>query len=398
MNMKAKSMALIVLIIMFAFAGCWDGRELNYMLIVSGIAIDKGEGDNIRLTLQSPLPGTQGSIGANGSTNASKEVFRISEEGEDILDAYRKISMKLSRQIFLAQTQVIVIGEALAREGVSNVLDFFARHPETPMKIYILFTKGEASDLLKTKSNLEIDTVDEIEKLKRLNLGKKLQLKDFLYMITEEGIQASAPLVQRGSAEKNNPGSSTQVISITGAAVFKSDKLIGWMNIKDYRGVMWIQNRIKTGGVTVYIPKEKGGGKVSGYIIRAKTKIIPIINGDDLEVNVKISAEVNISESSSKLDIGNNKVIDFIEGLYAEDIKKMLEVSVNNAKEQFNVDVFGFGTVVHGKYPKQWDKYYKESWDENFNRLRVIISSDVKIRETGYDAKTITKGKEELLK
>jgi spore germination protein KC len=396
--MKAKPILSIVLIISLTFSGCWDGRELSYMLIVSGIAIDKGEHDNIRLTLLAPLPKVKGSTESIGGSEASNEVFIVSEEGEDIIDAYRKISIKLSRQIFLSQTQVILVGEALASEGISDTLDFFTRHPETPMKIFILFTKGTASDLLKVKSKLEVDSLEEIKKLKYLNLGKKLQLKDFIYMITEEGIQPTAPLVQGISSEKEQTSSGSTVMSITGAAVFKEDKLIGWMNMKEYRGVMWIHNRIKTGGITVEIPEEKGGGTVSGQIVDANTKVVPVINGDDLEIKVNIFTQANISQSASKLDLSDRKIIHYVEGLFSEDIKKLVEASVNSVKDQFSSDVFGFGIVVHGKYPKQWDKSYKKNWDDNFYKLKISISSTVKINETGYDTKTITKKEEELLK
>lgn len=394
-------MIIIVLIIAQLFTGCWDGRELTNMLIVSGVAIDKGEKDNILLTLIAPLSmkGSVSSTNGDGSegSNVSQGSFIVSQEGEDIMDAYRKISYRLSRQIFLAQVQTIVIGEALAKEGVSKVLDFFPRHSETPMKVFIFFTKGKAANLFHTQSQLEINIVDEIKKLKELNLGKRMQLKDFLYMMTEEGIYPSAPLIQAVTSENSNAPGATQVMSMTGAAIFKNDKLIGWMNNNEYKGVLWIQNKVKVGGITVDIPKEKGGGKVSGQIIRAKSKIVPILKNNEIQIEVSLFGKADITQSNSKLDFGKPEAIKLVEQLFSENVRKYAENSVNVAKNKFNSDILGFGAVVHGKYPKQWDAQFKKSWDENFHNLNVKISSKVQVYEIGFDTKSVTKKDEEFI-
>ncbi|MDP4089272.1 MAG: Ger(x)C family spore germination protein [Bacillota bacterium] len=393
--MRTKRSLAILLIFTLLLTGCWDNRELNYLLVVSGIAVDKGILGNIRLTLTAPVP--------NGGTgmeirNTSDRSLVVSEEGEDITDAYRKISMKLSRQIFLGQLQIILIGEELARDGVAKVLDFFSRHYEAPDKVFILFSKGKAADLFSAKSQLEMNIVDEIKKMKELTMGRKMQLKDFLYMMTEEGVQPIAPIIETVAAERGNPDSAPRMMSITSAAIFKKDKLIGFLNSREYRGVLWIQNRIRTGAITVAIPEEKGGGKVSGQIIRAKSKVVPKIKGNNVEIQVNINTLTDITDSSSKLDFGKPEAIDLISELFAKEVKAYAEASVTAAKKDFNDDIFGFGAAVHGNYPKQWHKQFKKNWDENFYKVSVKINSNVKIYEVGFDTKSVTKGEEEFSK
>jgi hypothetical protein len=48
---------------------------------------------------------------------------------------------KMSRMVYVAHSQNIVIGEELAREGVRDVLDFFARAPEARMTQVFIYAE-----------------------------------------------------------------------------------------------------------------------------------------------------------------------------------------------------------------------------------------------------------------
>ena len=236
--MKTISKFLILILIMQLLTGCWDRREVTQMLIVSGVALDKTKDGNIRLTLVAPTPKAVQSNTTGGSSTESNTQFLITGEGQGIMDAYSDIENKLSREIFFSQLESIIIGEKLARDGVSDALDFFSRYHEPPLRVYIMVTKGEALNIFKTNSLLEKNNLEQIRKLENLNFDIKMQLKDFLYSLTEEGIQPIAPVIQRVPVEKNDELNGTQTLSIKGAAVFNNDKLVSFLNSKEARGIL----------------------------------------------------------------------------------------------------------------------------------------------------------------
>lgn len=392
--MKFKSLLLPLLITVF-LTGCWDSRELGEMLIISGIAIDKGEHEAISISLLSFKPKALKSTGGGESTTGSNQVVIFSEEGRDVMEACSKISKKLSREIFLSQLKIIIIGEDLAKEGVDKTLDFFCRHPEPPMKVMILFSKGKACDIFKAQTQLESDILEQIDKILLLNPGLKMKLKDFIYAMTEDGIEPYAPLLEIVNNEKSTACGSPRTVSIEGAAIFNNDKLIGSLNYEEYKGLLYIQNKIKSVIVTANVPTERPG-MISGNILRTKTKFKPILNNEKIQIDVSIHAIANISENTSNLDLSKPDTVHYVEELFQKSIEKDIKSALIKLQKELTTDVFGFGAMVHGDYPKQWESKYKNTWPEELSNIKVNLTCKVEISQIGYDIKSLPK-KDEFL-
>ena len=161
---------------------------------------------------------------------------------------------------------------------------------------------------------------------------------------------------------------------------------------------MWLRNEVKAGAITVDITTEKGVGKIGAQIVKADTKIKPIISGDKVEIEVQINAEVKIYENSSNLDLSNPKTIYYVEDKFAEDIKKVNELALKKAQKEYNSDVLGFGTEVYRSYPENWNNYYKEHWGKEFSHLKVNIDCNVKAPDIGIDNRSLTRTEEEVIK
>ncbi|MBL4933845.1 Ger(x)C family spore germination protein [Clostridium paridis] len=393
---KVLSLFITFLMICTSLVGCWDKKELDHLLIVSAIALDTNKDGTISLTLLSSIP--RQSTNKGEVSSGQNDTILVSAEGENIIDAYRKIELKLSREIFLSQAECLIVGESTASSGLSDILDFFSRDQQVPLKTYILFSRGKASDILEVKSPIENTPFEEVGKLEDLNLALKMRYKDMLYAITEEGVEAIAPIIQRVSSVDYSSSKSKSLLSIPGSALFKDDKLAGFITDRETRGILWLKNEINNGMITAKIPNEKGGGLISGRIERVKTKIDPILKGDTVEFNVNIFADATIYESSSKLDLSSHSAIEYAQKMYAKEITEMINESLEKIQKQYKLDVVGFGAKVHGKYPKQWDTIFKDHWNSEFSKSKIIINCNVKIFSTGFDSKSILKKEEDLIK
>ncbi|GAA3314069.1 hypothetical protein GCM10020331_005720 [Ectobacillus funiculus] len=60
-----------------------------------------------------------------------------------------------------------------------KLLIFFPRYKEPRMNSFIMFTKGQASELLRSKSKLENVSSEETRELNKLNVGLKVSIKGF---------------------------------------------------------------------------------------------------------------------------------------------------------------------------------------------------------------------------
>lgn len=384
--MKNIKKIFILFLTMILLTGCWDKRELRNLLIVSGVALDKDTEGKVVVTILSTIPKISSQTTGTGF---SSETFRFSAKGDSLTNAFRNLEGKVSREIFLSHLECIIIGESIAHDGVADVLDFFSREKQTPIRTYLLMAKGEAADIFTASSPVEKNPLEEIGKLQRLNLVFRTRLVHFYYRLTEEGVEPVLPVVEKVPSLEESSENNVKVLSLTSSAAFNNDKLVGYFNYKESRGLLWIRNKIKKGTISVNVPFERGGGTVSGQIIRSDLKINPILVDNEVKFNIDVTTEATISESSSKLNFGKPKEVHYIEELYSNEISDLINLTLRKGQKELTTDVFGFGAKVHGKYPKQWESQFKDSWSTEFPKIDVTVNSNVRIFEIGFDVKSL---------
>jgi len=381
--MKVIRKLLLGVITVFLLTGCWNRIEVNDIAIVTAIGLDLVEENMIRLTLQVAIPTKLGPAGASSGGGKDRSTFVISEKGVTVSEAYRKLQMKLSRRVFFSQSRVLLISESLARKGIFNIIDFYTRFHQPRMNSFIMFTEGAASEVIKNMPNLESVSAEETKELAKLSVGLKVYVRDFLNMLLTDGLEPYAPQYKLTSVEVDTENESGKIQSINGAAVFKKDKLIGWMDETETRGILWLRNEIEGGVITIKVPKEKGGGNISLDIIRSKTKILPHHDHGQMKITVNVTSEMSAIENTSKLVLFNPKVIEEIQKNIEKEIKGRIQLVVNKAQKDFQSDIFGFGQAVYREYPKAWNTFYKKNWNHEFSQVEVNIKSKVYVRRIG---------------
>ncbi|CUH96508.1 hypothetical protein P22_2598 [Propionispora sp. 2/2-37] len=403
--MKTIGIFLLVMMNTVMLSGCWDRMEINDLAIVTAVGIDKTEKGEICLSLLIPTPkrlagssGGNGGGGSGGGGNGGGEdtapTILISECGEGIVDAFRKLQGKSSREIMFSHVRLIVIGERLAKDGVADVLDFFSRYRQSNLRAHILFSTNNIDEVLESDPGIEQTVSELIREEGEEGVGIRTDLKDFIRMLTEEGINPIAgqivmlPLLAKhdDNAAREKPKEEKSFSSVRGAAVFRKDVLAGWISDAETRGILWLRGEIKegAGGITVDIPEDKGGGKIAARVRGARTKLQPDIHDGKLSIAVSIEAQVVIYESSSKIDLSDPKSIYYIEKLLADDINEKIAIALEKTQKQLQCDVVGFGNAVYRKYPAEWRNQYKESWPEYYPGLDIQVASKVWIPRVGF--------------
>ncbi len=368
-------------------AGCWSRVEINDIAIVTATAIDKMRDGKIRIALQVAIPKKLGPVGAGGSGGEMETTLLISETGENVMDASRKLQEKFPRRIFFSHSRNIIIGERAAKDGVFPLLSFFARGRESRLRGFILFSKGEAARILKPAPNIERYTSEAIREELKAGVGLRIMQKDFIDMLTTEGISPAAAQVAIRPAEKGRKNAGLNP-AISGTAVFRQDKLVGWIDERDTRGVLWFRNEVEKSNVTVTVPKEKGGGKIGAQLLTGKTKVKPILEQGKVKMKVNVHAEVELFENGSSLDLGNPKVLQYVQNLLEMDVKKRMQSALYKTQKQFHSDIFGFGNSLYRTYPKLWKERFKKQWNEEFPELEVSITPHISIVRIGLYVKS----------
>lgn len=386
MNTSYKMGITCILALALLVVGCWDRRELDHLAIVSSIAYDTGDSPGtITATTQLILSGmvTTPHSGAGGE-GTKKPIQIIQATGKTPFDAVRNMSFQSKVKPFFSHNPIVIIGEDMARQGVSKILDFHYRDPEHRRNSYLLIAEGKGSDILTVKT-----TQEEIPGLflknlleTAINATSKVAIineQDFMELLMSKDTSPYATLVKVIGEGEN------QSLKLTGTAIFKKDKLVGKFNYQESRGLLWILGKIKSGIITV--PCSQGDENVGLEIIHSHSKIIPQIKDDTLSVLIKIQEESNLGDQTcSSVDLTTPVAWLDLEKKQEEAIKKEIMAAIKKAQE-LNTDVFGFGDAIHRKYPQIWHNTLQEIWEEYFADIPVEVVVDTKIRRGGMITK-----------
>ncbi|WP_078408596.1 Ger(x)C family spore germination protein [Priestia abyssalis] len=362
---------------LFLLTGCWDRTELNDVALIRGVGLDQKDDNRIEVTVEISVPQMQIGEGSSGGSGGGGQTLIRTGQGVTIADALEQLKERIPRKVFWGHSEVLVIGEKLAKEGIRDHIDFFIRHPEPRIRSYVFVTKGNAKDVMALQPPIEKSSAEVLRELAVSEVLMNVTLIELLQML--KGDAAALPMIDRLPPEEGqNPLQTIAYINRT--AVFKQGKMIDTIDDKVTRGVLWLRDEIKEASVTT---KPKGAdGYISMTIIRADTELIPKIKGEKWEMTVKAVTEDDViqNESNLKLDkLQNNKVL---EKELEKEIEERLQLTIDQVQKEMKADIFGFAEAFERKYPKKWNKA-KDDWEEIFPTVEVIFDIEAHVLRTG---------------
>ncbi|RSL32344.1 Ger(x)C family spore germination protein [Salibacterium salarium] len=395
--MKIKHLAMSAMFVSMIFlSGCWSNQELPDLAMVSAIGIDQTENGKYAVTIQVINPGNvagEGKQGAGGSE--SPPVTTYTETGDNLVEISRKASTKMSRQLYYAHANLIVIGEKLAKEeGVRKLFDALERDPEFRTTANIVIAhKSRASDIVDTLTSL--DKIPSNKIIKTLKTTEKawgehlvVETREVLSKLVSPG--QNPVITSFGMVGDSGKGDTIESIQATnpqsrleanGLAVFKEGQMIEVMKGEAAKGLIWVLDKIQSTAVSVDWKEEKEA--VVYQAVRQHTSVAADVQDNTkMKVSVEVEAEGDIGEVQVPVDLKDPHIIMELEALAEKEIKKSIISSINQAKE-LQTDILGFGEAVYRANPDVW-KEVKQDWDETyFPEIEVDVTVDAFIRRTG---------------
>ncbi|WP_285399897.1 Ger(x)C family spore germination protein [Lysinibacillus sp. fls2-241-R2A-57] len=384
-----KKCMLVLLIFSPLLTGCWDKRELNELGITLAIGIDKVDGE-YQVTAQVVVPSEVSMKTSSGRS----PVILFQENGETVYEAFRKITKKAPRKIYPGHLRMLVIGEDLAKEGIAESLELLSRYWELRSDFFVAIAKDRtAEEVLNVTTTIENIPANEMFNTLKTSEAtwaatKGFTLDELIADLTSDGKEAVLTgILVTGEQEK---GSSKQnVESITPSArigydelaVFKKDKLIGWLTERESRGYNGITNEVQKSVTAISCPE---GGKASIEIIHVDSKMKGKTNKGKPEVDVNIKVKGNVEEVECQINLNELETIVKLEKNTEKQMEETINQTIKTVQKQYKSDIFGFGEAIHRSNPKEWKKL-KEHWDEEFAGMTVNVKVDVKLVHTGTE-------------
>ncbi|KUO78156.1 MAG: hypothetical protein APF81_05580 [Desulfosporosinus sp. BRH_c37] len=386
--MKKTITYTFILLLLLTLTGCQSRRETENLAITNAIGVDKlNSGGKVIFKFYEVilLPRKLG-VSSKGTTTASEQTYEVVDsQGQSLEEAVRNITTKIPRITFLAHTQVIILGQSVCEENLNEVLDFLIRVTDIRLRSKIYVTKGDASEVLQAKPATESELGKEIFGLGTYGKNqsaevKEITLKDFGDKILTPGREAWAPVLE---VTNTNKLKNENNLKVNGLALFKAEKLYGWLNKNDTKGVMLANGEAKQGSQTVAIADH---GQIAYLFNQSKAKISVQINEEKLitaDIIVKLSG--NLVESGG-YPLDNQEDIKLAETTLNQTFEEQIRSAFKQSQESES-DILGIGRLVERKDKALWDRI-KEQWPKMYSEVEINVKVDSKIINTGLRNKT----------
>lgn len=376
-----KKYLLIPIILLLT--GCYNYREINDLAIVSGLSITTNN-NNIKLTAE--VINIKKEQDASSSEEPAYIIYK--SEAPSLQQAITKMINESPKKMYLAQLEILIIDEKIAKNNLQDILDFFARDPESRSEFKVLI--GKSDDILEITTPLEkISSENILDSLTTNNnyLGTSslITYHEFISNILNPNIELCIPVIsEKGNTtkgeEKENISKTENDASsiINNMSIFKNNKLIGYLTEEESLTYNIINNNTKKYFI---ITNYQNNQFIIHKILNSKTNIE--YNQNNNEIIITIKGKSSLAEVNYNTNLENLENISKLQKDLNKEIKTLIKRNIKNIIKEYNSDIFGFKDYIYKSNPKYFKKIKNTYYQETFPNLKITIKSNIQGIEKG---------------
>ena len=366
-------------------SGCYNYRELNELGITTAVSIDYKD-NNFYVIAEVINPIKQ----QDASSSNNSPFVNYNSSSSSLQDAFRKVVLESPRQLYAAQLEIIVLSEEVVNNHLEEVLEYFARDPESRTEIKIIVAKTEDSTkaitlqtlLTSLSSSNIINSLDLQSKV--LGMSYPVTLNELLNMYIDPYLEVVLPSMtlygnyEIGDEKENITTSSPKaIVKIDGSTITKDNKILGYLDLEESKILNLINGKLKETIIKM--------NYYDGYIIFEPNRI-KVSRELDIKNNIikiNISGYSKTKEIQSNINAKDPKEIEKLNKALNMELEKKITDTFNSIREKYDTDVFGFQEL----YYRTNYKYFKENctnWYENiYPKIKLEVKANVRLYEKG---------------
>lgn len=366
-------------------SGCYNYRELNELGITTAVSIDYKD-NNFYVIAEVINPIKQ----QDASSSNNSPFVNYNSSSSSLQDAFRKVVLESPRQLYAAQLEIIVLSEEVVNNHLEEVLEYFARDPESRTEIKIIVAKTEDSTkaitlqtlLTSLSSSNIINSLDLQSKV--LGISYPVTLNELLNMYIDPYLEVVLPSMtlygnyEIGDEKENITTSSPKaIVKIDGSTITKDNKILGYLDLEESKILNLINGKLKETIIKM--------NYYDGYIIFEPNRI-KVSRELDIKNNIikiNISGYSKTKEIQSNINVKDPKEVEKLNKALNMELEKKITDTFNSIREKYGTDVFGFQEL----YYRTNYKYFKENctnWYEDiYPKIKLEVKANVRLYEKG---------------
>ncbi len=380
-----KKIVICIALTTLLLTGCWDQIEIEDILQVGAIGIDKyvpAAEDNKSINDKQPI---EEEIEKNLFiyTFAFPELnieelsnIVISSVGDSLYSIGRSLTNRTNHEMIYGHLRVVVLNSDVAKDerAFREILDEVEDHEFISRRVILLMTDEAAADIINV--NPEINPIVGrfiSEMFSRKDRSPRAQRGDISSILGDIHESGNALIPKIISGEKD--------VKISGAGVINNYEFIGWLDELDTTQVMIFRGDADIVGTR--IPDYKGVN-IPIDVQYKKSKLKLVESEDNIKIVAEIQAEGDIKRASfeGKVDTLNPDVVKDIEKTACDTVKKQMESAIDNVQKEFKTDVLNIDRFLRRYHYDLWEEV-RGDWDEIFPNIDIEVDVNLKIRRVG---------------
>jgi len=167
-------------------------------------------------------------------------------------------------------------------------------------------------------------------------------------------------------------------LAADGTAVFKGDRLAGYLDEAETRGLMLILGKMKKG---VAVIEQEEIGRVTCEFLYCKTRTAAKIKAGRPAVEMNVTMRVNLFESDKDPDFKYGTRALAAAKSAAEAYMRDCILNAISKGNSYGCDVFGFGQRIHLKEPGYF-RSLEMDWKKALRETEYFIRVDADVRQS----------------
>lgn len=401
---------IIILAACLLLAGCNGARETDEVAWVVTIGVDRAADGELLVTYRIAVPQAAGGDGGGGGDKKEPSVI-ITVKAPTLAETRNILNAAISREVSLTHVTAIILSEKLARSGVQDLIGPLLRFREFRGPIFLIVARGVDVDELFRANKPEIESLvsrwvhnymhhfDDTAYYLPLNLHEfYIRLKE-----TSGGAPLAVgyglnPLTGRQPARAVQPGDNVKTYlagdlprqggnptEFAGTAVFREDKLAGFLDTAETRALAILLDKFTSGFLVVTDPLEPKR-KINISLRNGRAPKFTFDLSERPAVNIDVLLEGEITAIPSGINYEKKEYLTLLEKQISDAVQEQI-LNMLVRTQGWGTDVVDFGYHIRPKFwtlREMWDY----GWPQRFSQASFNVVVNTELRRSGLLRKT----------
>lgn len=354
-------------IILLLLVGCSDQgkqRSVEDLAMVSSIAFDTINEDEMRMTISLPHP----------STESQENTQTYSVDTQLIQEGLVKVSAQADKMVILNQLRTLLFSEEFARSGhVAEVVEHFYRNSTVGNNVRLAIVKDRAEDVLRAsfpdKPNTDSYLNDLLQPKLHTSFSPFTTIHDFQYTETSPIFYSTVPYFELKEDS----------VEIARVALFDTGKMIETISRRQSSLMQALKGLDKLSPLAITIHEDGEKEQVHIELIKNKAKIKSNRQVESPQLSIELKLQGALYEYKGNKDLGKEKEYKRLEKEISKHIKKDVEELMQKMKK-LEIDPIGFSEYFRMYYDGKWTE---ELTEQIIKSVEYEVTVDFNLLNTG---------------